>query len=141
MRNSDILFICLCQTQSKDNYFGHYFVLFYLFVQFQILYISFQQIKYMYTQLLVNQYHDMNDLPLQNKEQASRSIVLHNMSEDRQKVFQQVSLPHYPDLDASIDLNSLHSSPVKSNLMVSEDDLHPPGFIFDVIGLILVISY
>lgn len=24
----------------------------------------------MYTQLLVNQYHDMNDLPQQNKEQA-----------------------------------------------------------------------
>lgn len=68
MRNFDILFICLCQTQSKDNYFGHYFVPFYLFVQFQILYISFQQIKY--TQLLENQYHDMNDLPQQNKEQA-----------------------------------------------------------------------
>lgn len=139
MRNFDILFIFLCQTQSKDNYFGHYFVLFYLFVQFQILYISFQQIKY--TQLLENQYHDMNDLPLQNKEQASRSIFWHNISEDRQKVFQQVSLPHHPDLDASIDLNSLHSSPVKSNLMVSEDDIHPPGSIFDVIGLILVISY
>lgn len=139
MRNFDILFIFLCQTQSKDNYFGHYFVLFSLFVQFLILYISFQQIKY--TQLLVNQYHDMNDLPLQNKEQASRLIFLHNMSEDRQKVFQQVSLPHHPDLDASIDLNSLHSSPVKSSLMVSEDDIHPPGSIFDVIGLILVISY
>ena len=141
MRNSDILFICLCQTQSKDNYFGHYFVLFYLFVQFLILYISFQQIKY--TQLLENQYHDMNDLTLQNKEQASRSIFLHNMSEDRQKVFHHSKSPspHHPDLDASIDLNSLHSSPVKSNLMVSEDDIHLPGSIFDVIGLILVIPY